>query len=172
MINEQMAKRYCYEDISRIPNYEQAIADTTQVWDLHHRLELTVNGEFAHTPQELIEMDMYYNRPAGELIFLTHAEHNRLHRNAERSNPEYRAKRSEAQKQRWADPEYRAKQSETQKQVWANPELRAKQSEANIRSEFGRKYKEHFKINPYADPKQYNREHMYFSRHGFCRWEK
>ena len=163
MINEQKAKQYCKEDISRIPNYEQAIANTTQVWDLHHRLELTVNGEFAHTVQELKDMDMYYNRPAGELIFLTRAEHIRLHRNAEWKKPEYRAKQSETRKQVWADPEYRAKRS--------NPENRAKMTEALIRTEFGRKYKEHFGANTHTDPKQYHREYMFYYRNGFCRWE-
>lgn len=50
----------------------------------------------------------------------------------------------------------------------------AKVSESSVSkspSDFGRKYKEHFGIKPYADPKQYIREYMYYYRHGFCRWE-
>lgn len=39
MINEKLAKIYCKEDISKIKNYDKAIADTTQVWDLHHMTE-------------------------------------------------------------------------------------------------------------------------------------
>lgn len=45
----------------------------------HHRLELTLNGEHALTPQELIRHDMYYNRPYFELIIMTSSEHTTLH---------------------------------------------------------------------------------------------
>ena len=40
MINEHNAKKFCKEDISKIENYDKAIADTTQVWDCHHRTEI------------------------------------------------------------------------------------------------------------------------------------
>lgn len=39
MINEKLAKIYCKEDISKIKNYDLAIADTTQIWDCHHMTE-------------------------------------------------------------------------------------------------------------------------------------
>ena len=52
-----------------IENYDKAIADTTQVWDVHHRKE-----EF-YSQKELIERGEYYNVPPSELIFLTHKEH-------------------------------------------------------------------------------------------------
>lgn len=57
----------------------KAIADTSQTWDIHHRLELTLDGEFAHSKAELIRLGMYFQRPYFELIFLTHTEHQRLH---------------------------------------------------------------------------------------------
>lgn len=75
MIDKYAAKKYCKEDISKIENYDKAIADTTQVWDLHHRTEIWWNC----TMKELIENECYYGRKACELIFLTHAEHTSLH---------------------------------------------------------------------------------------------
>lgn len=79
MINESYAQKYCKDDISKIENYDKAFADPRQIWVIHHRLEMTLDGEFAHTPEELKRMDMYYNRPYFELIFLTKSEHRRLH---------------------------------------------------------------------------------------------
>lgn len=79
MINEKNAKSYCKDDISKIENYDKAIADTTQPWHCHHRLELTLDGEFALSRADLIRLNMYYNRPYFELIFLTNCEHHRLH---------------------------------------------------------------------------------------------
>lgn len=75
MINEYSAKRYCKEDLSKIENYDKAIADTSHIWDLHHRTEIWWNC----SAQDLIDNECYYNRKACELIFLTHAEHTRLH---------------------------------------------------------------------------------------------
>lgn len=79
MINEKKARKYCRDDLSKIENYDKAIADTTQTWDLHHRLELTLDDEFALTAAQLKMHDMYYHRPYYELIFLTPSEHARLH---------------------------------------------------------------------------------------------
>ena len=79
MINERylkyVLKKYCSEDISLIENYYEAI-NSDEVWDCHHRLEIELNK----TPKELQKLNLYYNRPAKELIFLTHSEHSRLHR--------------------------------------------------------------------------------------------
>ena len=36
---------YCKVDISKIENYDKAMSDTEQVWDCHHRLEFTLDGE-------------------------------------------------------------------------------------------------------------------------------
>ena len=96
MINERKARRYCRDDLSKIENYDKAIADTTQTWDLHHRLELTLDGDFALTREQLKMHDMYYHRPYYELIFLTHSEHRRLH--MKNMSEEHRRKMSEALK--------------------------------------------------------------------------
>ena len=75
MINEIQARKYCKEDISKIKNYDKAIADTAQVWDCHHMTETWWNC----TAKDLIDNECYYNRKACELIFLTHSEHQSLH---------------------------------------------------------------------------------------------
>ena len=77
MINEYYAKKFCCEDISLIENYDKAIADTTQTWDCHHRGEILPCGRFSRA--DLKKFGLYYKRPASELIFLTKAEHTRLH---------------------------------------------------------------------------------------------
>lgn len=79
MIDLVRASKYCKDDITKIENYDKAISDTTQTWQCHHRLELTLDGEFAHTASELDRMGMYFNRPYFELIFLTQQEHLAIH---------------------------------------------------------------------------------------------
>lgn len=79
MINERQAHRFCRDDISKIENYEEAVNDKTQTWHIHHRLELTLDGEFALSAAQLKMHDMYYHRPYYELIFLTPTEHRRIH---------------------------------------------------------------------------------------------
>lgn len=77
------AQRYCCEDLSKIENYELAIADPTpNKWCIHHRDECKVlpSGIIVlRTANELIENNRYYNCPANELIFLTQSDHWKLH---------------------------------------------------------------------------------------------
>lgn len=79
MICERTVKSFCKDDISKIENYDKAIKDTSQTWDCHHRLEITINGEKALTLQDLRRFGMYLHRPYFELIFLPKDEHHRLH---------------------------------------------------------------------------------------------
>lgn len=133
MISERYAQKFCKDDITKIENYDKAIADTTQTWDLHHRLELTLDGEFAHTTEELKRMDMYYNRPYFELIFLTHSEHCRLHMEGKALSDEHRQKMSEAKTGKSFTDEHRRKMSEAKKGRKRKPftaEHRQKISEA------------------------------------------
>lgn len=76
MICEVNAKRFCNEDLSNIENYEKA-ATSSEQYDCHHRLE--IQGDKIISKEELISQNLYYNRPASELIFLTHSEHAKLH---------------------------------------------------------------------------------------------
>lgn len=77
MINEYNAKRFCCEPIENIENYDAAIADTTQTWCCHHRLGVR-DGKTV--TDELKANNMYEHRPAAELIFVTKAKHNAIHR--------------------------------------------------------------------------------------------
>lgn len=113
MINELFAKEYCRDDISKIENYNEAVDDPTKTWHLHHRLELTLDGEFALSAEQLELHNMYYNRPYYELIFLTPAEHRRMHALA--LSDETKQKMSEAKKYKKRKPfseEHRRKMRE------------------------------------------------------------
>lgn len=74
MINSK-AKIYCSEDVSLIENYDKAINDNTKMWVIHHKLEIELNL----TCFELKQQNLYYKRPANELIFLTMEEHKKIH---------------------------------------------------------------------------------------------
>lgn len=80
MLNEYNAKRYCSENISLIENYHEAIADEKKRWEIHHRRECDENGRTLFTKKQLIENNLYFNRPASELIFVTRLMHSKLHR--------------------------------------------------------------------------------------------
>ena len=111
MINVKQAKKFCKEDISKIKNYDKAIADNTQVWHCHHMTETWWNC----SAKDLIENECYYNRKACELIFLTPAEHCRLHNKVRIFSEETRKKMSEAKKGKKLSEEHRKKISESQK---------------------------------------------------------
>lgn len=87
MINKQrfgenISLSFCKEP-EMIENYDRAISDTEETWHCHHRLEThNSDGEkrlIDIKMEELIALDMYYNRPPEELIFLTNYEHKSLH---------------------------------------------------------------------------------------------
>ena len=129
MINEYRAKLYCKEDISKIKNYDTAIADTTQTWECHHMTETWWNC----TAQDLIDNECYYNRKACELIFLTPAEHKSLHNKGKHHSEETRRKISEAKKGKFLSEEHRRKLSEAKKGRTRSPlseDTRKKMSEA------------------------------------------
>ena len=96
MISEYYAKKFCCDDISIIENYDIAVADTTQTWDCHHRGEVLPCGRFSRS--DLKKFGLYFNRPASELIFLTHSEHRRLHTKGILLNEEHKRAISEAHK--------------------------------------------------------------------------
>ena len=62
MISEKTVKQYCKDDISLIENYDKAIADTSQTWHCHHKLE--IQGEFTNSIELLKKCGLYYNVPA------------------------------------------------------------------------------------------------------------
>lgn len=112
MINEEKARKYCREDITRIKNYAKALADPTETWICHH-----INGEqfTGFKAVDLIKMNMYYNRPASELMFVTHDEHRTIHRKGATHTEETKKKMSESHKGRTFSDEHRQKLSKSHK---------------------------------------------------------
>ena len=69
MIYLALQKNFLDSPIHLIENFENAKNDPINTWVLHHRLELTMDDDFAHSAEELKRLGMYFNRPAFELIF-------------------------------------------------------------------------------------------------------
>ena len=71
------------KNVEKIENYFLALKDDFREWTVHHRLETHnsdgVLREIEITPAELKALDMYYNRPADELIFLKRGQHRSIH---------------------------------------------------------------------------------------------
>ena len=111
-------KRYC-KDCENIENYDKALKDNFKGWNCHHRLE-THNSDGERRPvditrRELLALDMYYHRPASELVFLTISEHNSLHHKGKPISEETRKKLSEASKGKKLSEEARNKIAEAHK---------------------------------------------------------
>lgn len=101
-----------------IENYELAKLDNFKGWVIHHRLEFTIDGKFAHSSTDLKRLGMYYNRPHYELIYLRKNEHTRLHNTINNGNKggynlsnETKKKISEAMKGRIVSDETKKKLS-------------------------------------------------------------
>jgi hypothetical protein len=121
--NTKILEKYC-TDYKNIENYEEAVKSPLR-YDLHHRREISENK----SRTQLIAENLYYDRPATELIFIEAGEHIRLH-NANLSE-ETRQKISEALKGKHPSAESRQKMSEAQKGKPRSPETRQKLSEAH-----------------------------------------
>ena len=124
-------ERYC-KNYQSIENYEKAKKDNFKGWHCHHRLE-THNSDGERrlvdiTADELKALDMYWHRPASELIFLTTREHNILHKKGKHRSEETRKKMSEAKKN--ISEETKKKISDARKGKPKSAETRKKMSEA------------------------------------------
>ena len=187
MINKYNAKKYCKEDISKIENYEQAVNDTTKMWVCHHRDEIKVLPSgitVIRSHKELKENGLYYGRPANELIFLTKAEHQRLH--FLNCSEETKRKFSESHKGKssWnkGKSSWNKGKSSWSKGKSLSEEHRRKISEANkskhhgtrrgkTSSVFGQAFKEHYGITHNDDIKLYTKEYNFYKAHNKFSWE-
>lgn len=129
MFSETQVAHYCRKgEIHLIENYNEALA-SADLWECHHRLELTINGEFAHTHESLIRLKMYYNRPAFELIFLKVSDHKKLHWAG--SKPGRRERASVSTTTRWiGDNKRREKLAAINRQKAGDPSFCKKLSAA------------------------------------------
>lgn len=75
---------------TQIENYNEAINDMNETWHCHHRLE--INDDYINTREDLKLMNLYYNRPPEELIFLKCVDHIKLHQNNEKKRELMRKK--------------------------------------------------------------------------------
>lgn len=202
MISIEGVRQKCKDDISKIENYDKAINDKDNMWELHHRLELTLDGEFAHSRAELIRMGMYWKRPAFELIFLEIKEHHRIHdeanKKAGRGTDHNRLANYVKENGTWCkgkklSKETREKMSKVRigmkftEEHCKNISL-AKQGTKHtkewldwfrnesvnflIRTEFGRKYYEHTGLRMKDDKNNYDKERRFYLKFGYCSWEK
>ena len=93
-------EKYC-KNYENIENYEAAKKDNFIGWEIHHRLEThNSDGERREVDismEELKSLNMYYNRPAEELIFLTLKEHHE-YRKGKKSSEETKQKMRAAKK--------------------------------------------------------------------------
>lgn len=146
-------ERYC-KDFEAIVNYEAAKKDNFKGWLCHHRLQTwTSDGERREvdiTEAELIALDMYYNRPAEELIFLTTSEHNKLHHIGRHHTEEIKKRISEASKGRLHSDESKKKMSEAHKNKPKTEEHRKKIAEAARINSTGRHWYNNGKENKFC----------------------
>lgn len=69
-------KKYCREPIENIKGYREAVESEGR-YDCHH-----ING-LTFTSEELKKMNMYYHRPASELIIMSRFDHKSLHQRSD-----------------------------------------------------------------------------------------
>ena len=65
-------------------------------WVIRHRLELHPDGSIRFTRKSLIDLGLYFDRPARELIYMKRKEHTALHVKVDALSDETRKKLSNA----------------------------------------------------------------------------
>ena len=90
--NIKSLEKYCSE-YTKIENYEEAVKSPLK-YDLHHRREISESK----SKKQLIAENLYYGRPAEELIFIEAREHRILHKAGKHCSGETKRKMSDAKK--------------------------------------------------------------------------
>ena len=116
--NIKNLEKYC-TNYKKIENYEEALTSPLR-YDLHHRREISENK----SRKDLIAENLYYYRPATELIFIEAGEHVRLHHKGKPSpwlgkhcSAETKQKMSEALKGEKCYMYGKPKSAETRKKI-------------------------------------------------------
>lgn len=106
MFSKRQAQVYCCEPMQSIDGFEEA-SSSVEKYDIHHKFEY-----MGLSSNDLIELDMYYHRPACELMFVLRSKHSSFH-----------------SKDRWNDTIFAETASKRSKSAWESPEFRQKQKE-------------------------------------------
>ena len=126
---------YCCEQLDLVENYAAAKSENFKGWCIHHRLEIQPDGTRV-SKQQLIDQNLYYGRPASELVFMRVPEHKRLHwigntfNKGKQLSSEHRLKLYESRKGKQLSSEHRRKLSEAHKGKHLLAETRQKITEA------------------------------------------
>lgn len=140
--DEYTRLRVCKE-YWKVENYELAKADNFEGWVMHHKLE--IGTDYRNTAHDLKMMNLYYNRPPEELIFLTLREHVSLHKKGIKLSEEHRLKCSKGRKGKKHSEETKRKISESGKdkhKYWLGKKFT---DEHKLKISLGNKGKKHVK---------------------------
>ena len=74
--NSRLKYKFC-KNYEQIENYQEAL-NSREKYVLHHRLGLILSRG------QLLDMNLYYHRPAIEFVFLKDSDHKSLHANHQR----------------------------------------------------------------------------------------
>lgn len=113
MISYKNVRKFCYEPLENIENYQEAVNDPNEIWHCHHRVETIMNCGW----KELRAKGCYYHRPAHELIFLRKGDHTRCHFLGRKTqcSEDHRRRLSESRKGIQFSEEHRRHISESKK---------------------------------------------------------
>lgn len=140
--DEYTRLRVCKE-YWKVENYELAKADNFKGWIMHHKLE--IGTDYRNTTYDLKLMNLYYDRPPEELIFLTLREHVSLHKKGIKLSQERRIKCGNGMRGKKHSEETKLKLSESNKgkhNYWLgkkrSEETKRKMSEAHKGKKYGK----------------------------------
>ena len=105
---------FCSEPLEQIENYQQALAEGFKGWCIHHRREIQLDGT-RMSVQELKDQDLYFHRPASELVFMRCEEHTSLHHKGITFSEEHCQKIAETKRGKHLSSEHRKKLSEAKR---------------------------------------------------------
>lgn len=113
--DEYQRLRVCKE-YWKIENYELAKADNFKGWIMHHKLE--IGTDYRNSTSDLKLMNLYFDRPPEELVFLPLREHVSLHMKGKKLSEEQRLKCANGMKGKKHSEEHKLKISEGNKLWW------------------------------------------------------